>query len=412
MPCRPIALLAVLGLAACDNSRPAGMPLVRIGEGALRVISAGNEVLWGIRDVVDLNGTTWVLTTTAPHIHGFEPTGGLSARFGLNGAGPEELRFPWSVWAGPQPGTVTVWDPGSLAALTFSGHGQLLSSSRTSTLGVVRSDISMVTFGDPFRASKIPGAIVVARYASVVSHGGDLWRGRLFLVSDDGKDLALIIDFASGLLGAQQRANAWMLASVPLWDGCPDGRIAVLDPISRQLLMLSRTGRRLETIPLPWEPDALSDEARLAYLVARIRAEAGDRNITEAEILDHATETARRGGHLFPAEEPFAVDVKCSPGQVWIQEFDPSGHPLGYGPLWRTVALGPRPTVFSRVLFPADFSPFRISDSRAIGVVEDSLGFQRLAAVSLPLGLGPKKRYRSTVPMIPLSTKTTGESQP
>lgn len=375
--------LVVLGGSACDNLQPFEIPLEQIGENALSVLSPGERALWGVRDVVDHDGTIWALTTAAPYVHGFELTGGLSARFGAKGEGPGQLRFPSSVWPGPQPGSVTVWDPGSLAALTFSAHGHFLSSSQTPTLGVVRSDIATVTFGHPFRAFRVPRALVVARYDSGVSHGGDLWNGRLILVSDDAEELGTIIDFARDLPGASHRSTA-LLAPVPLWDGCPDGRIAVLDPIARQLLLVSRTGRLLNAIPLPWETSTLSQESRLAYLVSRIRAEVGDRDVAESEILDHAAQTARTMQGLFAVEEPLAVDLKCSPGQVWIQEFDPDGHPLGYGRVWRTVALNREVGAFSRVRFPADFSPHRISDSQAVGVVVDSVGFQRLAKVTLP----------------------------
>ena len=406
-----ILLLAVLGESACDNSQPTDMPVVRIGEKALSVLSPGHEALWGVRDVVDLDGTIWALTAAAPYVHGFDPTGGLTARFGAKGEGPGELRFPSSVWPGQEPGSLTVWDPGSLAALTFSGDGHLLSSSDTPTLGAVRSDIATVTFGHPFRAVRVAGATVVASYDSGVTHGSDLWNGRLVLVSDDGVELAAVIDFARELPGASQRSTAPMLSPVPLWDGCPDGRIAVFDPVARQLLILSHDGHEREAIPLPWEPEALSDEARLAYMVSRIRAEAGDQDISEAEILGHAMEAVRNAEGMFAAEEPLAVDLKCSPGQVWIQEFDSDTHPLGYGPIWRTVALGHGSAAFSRVLFPNDFSPHRISESRAIGVVVDSVGFQRVATVELPprADPGPLPVHSSGSPAI---TQTQGESQP
>ena len=382
-----VLLMAIFG--GCD-SQPPDMPLVAIDENSISVFSLGNDALWGVKDVVHLNGTIWALTTAAPYVHGFEPTGGFSARFGVKGEGPGELRFPSSMWPGPQPGSVTVWDPGSRAALTFSSRGRLLSASQTPTPGVIRSDIATVTFGHPFRAFKVPRAMVVARYTSSVSHGSDLWNGRLVLVSNDGEELATIIHFAHELPGAAHRSTAPMLAPVPLWDGCPDGRIAVLDPVARLLLILSSSGQRLDVIPLPWEPKPLDQETRLAYLISRIRAEVGDRDIAEAEIVEHATETAGRADDLFGVHEPLAVDLRCSPSKVWIQEFDADSHPLGFGPVWRTVALGHRPAVFSRVLFPPEFSPYRISDSLAIGVVADSVGFQRLAAVTLPSTLDPE----------------------
>ena len=60
-------------------------------------------------------------------------------------------------------------------------------------------------------------------------HGGELERVEQAVAS---------IASAGELPGAPERSNATLLIPVPLWDGCPDGRIAVLDPVARKLFML------------------------------------------------------------------------------------------------------------------------------------------------------------------------------
>ena len=193
----------------------------------------------------------------------------------------------------------------------------------------------------------------------------------------------MLIDFASELPGASMRPTGSLLAPVPLWDGCPDGRIAVLDPVARTLFMLDPDGDAHEAVALPWHSGLLDANARIAYMTARVRSEVGDGSVSEAEIVSYATDAARNAADLFATDEPLGVDLKCAPGRVWIQEFVGTTHPLGYGPLWRTVNLGDGVT-FSRIVFPPDFDPHRITETHAIGVLLDSVGLQRVATVSLP----------------------------
>ena len=374
-----------------------------IGPLSLTVVSPAADPLWDVRDVLAHDGTIWALTASAPYVHGFDRSGELTARFGDSGEGPGEFRFPSAVWPGQAPGSLTVWDSGSFSALTFSGFGALLSSMHAPALGAIRSDIASVTFGDPFRAARVPGGLVAARYESGVNEGTDLWYGGLVRIPDDGGEAQVLIDFATELPGASMRPTGSLLAPVPLWDGCPDGRIAVLDPVARTLFMLDPDGKRREALLLPWHPVPLDDNARVAYMTSRVRSEIQDGSVSEGEIVKYATEAAHRVAEMFAIEEPLGVDLKCAPDRVWIREFDGSTHPLGYGPLWRTVNLDQEPVTFSRVVFPRDFSPYRITESRAIGVVLNSIGLQRVAAVTLP----PFLRQGPSPPPTPLPTYPT-----
>ena len=379
-----LVTLAMVAGSSCEAPGRGVMPLLPIDRQALTVVSTQKDALWDVRDVVDDGATLWALTASAPFVHGFGPTGELTARFGSSGQGPSEFRFPSAVWPGHASGSLTVWDHGAFAARTFSRHGTLLSSQGALMLGAIRSDIATVTFGDPFRAVRVPGGFLATHYKSGVNHADDLWHGRLVRVPDNGGDPQVLIDFAGELPGAPVRSNATLLIPVPLWDGCPDGRIAVLDPVARKLIMLDPADGEREEIALPWQPREMGSNARLAYMTARIKAEAGDQEIPEAEIQNFAAAAVRNGQSMFALEEPIGVDLKCAPRQVWIQEFDATSNPLGFGPFWRTVALDGEGVTFSRVLFPKGFNPHRISESRAIGVVVDSVGLQRLAILSLP----------------------------
>ena len=143
---RSLALPATLAISSCDGPQPVDMPVIPIDPQSLTVLSPAQDALWDVRDVLVVDGTIWALTASAPNVHGFGPTGKLTGRFGRVGEGPGEFRFPSAIWPGGSSGSLTVWDSGSFAALTFSTGGALLSSSRTPLQGAIRSDIGTVTW--------------------------------------------------------------------------------------------------------------------------------------------------------------------------------------------------------------------------------------------------------------------------
>ena len=218
---RSLALPAMLAVSSCDGPQPVDVPVISIDPQSLTVLYPAQDAFWDVRDVLVVDGSIWALTASAPYIHGFGPTGNLTARFGSAGEGPSEFRFPSAIWPGGVSGSLTVWDSGSFAALTFSTGGALLSSSRTTIQGSVRSDIGTVTFGDPFRAVPVPSGLIVARYDSGVSHGRDLWNGQLVHIPGGGGDPRVLLDFAADLPGATRLPSASLMAPVP-----PLGRLS------------------------------------------------------------------------------------------------------------------------------------------------------------------------------------------
>ena len=85
---------------------------------------------------------------------------------------------------------------------------------------------------------------------------------------------------------------------------------------------------------------------------------------------------------------PLAVDIKCSAGRVWMQEYDGAAHPLGYSQSWNAVTLSDGGTsAYSEVILPSAFQLFRVSDSHLLGVVTDGMDLQRVASIPLPPSL-------------------------
>ena len=92
---RTVALPAILAMSSCDGPRPVDMPVIAIDPQSLTVLSPAQHALWNVRDVLVADDAIWALTASAPYVHGFGPTGKLTARFGSVGEGPGE--FPFSV---------------------------------------------------------------------------------------------------------------------------------------------------------------------------------------------------------------------------------------------------------------------------------------------------------------------------
>ena len=383
--CALVSMLLILGAPSCGSDRVGDIAPLRIGVEALKLVSPADDALWEVRDILEHRGTVWALTGSAPFVHGFTPGGARVAAFGTAGEGPGEFRYPHGLWPGDSEGTLTVWDAGRSTALTVSSSGKLLASRPLSDPGVIRSDIRTVTFGDPFRVFKRHDAVVLGRYDSGVSSGDDLWRGKLVRASGNGQAAEeVIVDFVRDLPGAARRPGMpSVLTPVPLWDGCPDGQVAVLDPIERTLYMFGPGRSDPDAIPLPWKSQELQRVEKFRYLRHQIAAELRNQDVPASEIDRIAKSVLADAEGMFPHEAPIGVDLRCSRDRVWIQEFDGDSHPLGYGPRWRTVSrgvLGPR---FGQVTFPAGFMPYRITDSRAVGVVTDDLSLQRLATVDI-----------------------------
>ena len=65
--------------------------------------------------------------------------------------------------------------------------------------------------------------------------------------------------------------------------------------------------------------------------------------------------------------------ARCGPNRIWLQEYDGSSSPLGYGAWWRTAKMDERPRHrFTRVVFPPEFVPLRFPETQVMGTVANS----------------------------------------
>ena len=379
--------LAVLTLTSCESGSP-DSSTVEIDPAALTVFDEG-EQLWGVRDVVRSGNAIWTLTEREPFLRAYSPSGRLLAEFGSLGEGPGELRNPRAVSAAASDDGVVVWDLATGSRPVFTVEGTLLSSAPIPDVRRrARMDIESVTFGDPFRVAEGDGGTLVVDYGTGPNLPDDMWSGTIVRVAADGSETTAQVDFSADLEGAESRTTTLMgLAPVPLWDRCPDGRIAVLDPVARHLRLFGPDGSSQEPTPVPWTPRALLQEELVGYIRARMQVETREQDVSPAEIEQAAAEAVANAGDFLPSETPLAVDLLCSGDRVWVQEFDGPAHPMGYGRAWWSVfvdAGADRYGRVERVIFPERFAPYQIMDSMAIGIVTDAMDLQRVAVVRLP----------------------------
>ena len=386
LPILPLLVLGTLVMGSCAPTPPdTAAAEVEIAPSAVTTFEEG-EALWGVRDIIESGEVIWALTEAAPFLRAHDRSGRVLADFGRSGQGPGELFNPWILSTAPSPGEVIAWDLATRRRSRFDARGNFVTSTPVPITpgGTIRADIRSVTFGDPFRVAEDGTGVRVASYSGGINRGDDFWGGKILGITHGDAEPAVLVDFAADLPGAAIRILVIGLAPVPLWDGCAGGVVAVLDPVDRSLRLYGPGGTKDRHIPLPWPARPLSHEERLGYVLGMMRNEARGTNITEAEIERAAADVLARAGDDLPAEAPIGVDLRCSPRRIWIQEFDgSSSHPLGYGRAWRTVSLTDAAPQFQRVIFPEGFTPYRFTDSAAIGVLTDSMELQRVAVVRL-----------------------------
>ena len=385
-PVLPLLALGVLGAGSCAPEAPDTSTVeVEISRSALTIFQEGEE-LWDVRDIIESDEVIWVLTAAAPFLRAYDRSGRMLADFGKSGDGPGELRNPWVLSATTSGGEVIAWDLGTRRHSRFDVGGNFLTSTPTTiTRESIRADIRSVTFGDPFRVAEDDTGIWTASYPGGITRSDDFWSGRIVRHAHGDVEPAVAVDFAVDLPGAASRVPAMGLAPVPLWDGCADGVVAVLDPVDSSLHLYGPGGTKVRQIALPWTSRPLSHEERLGYVRAMMRNETRGTNVNDGEIERAAEDVLEQAGGHLPEVAPIGIDLRCSPERIWIQEFDGSSHPLGYGRTWMTAALKDTAPQFQRIVFPDGFTPYRLTGSVAVGVVRDSMELQRVAIVRLPV---------------------------
>ena len=398
IPKRLLGVVLTLLVAGCAETHGTNPVSISIDADQMTWQSP-EDLLWGVADVLEKDGVIWVLSPVNPFVHGLR-SGAEVAAFGTQGGGPGEFRSARALLPFGEIGQITVWDAASRLYRTFSSDGTPVSTREARAIGTVRGDIDVVTFGDPLRVAPTAGnGTVRAEFAGAVMWGSDLWTGALARTGADG-NVERVVDFGD-LRGASHEdvRTRSVLVPVPLWDACPDGSVVVLDPMARYLYIVESSWEARDSLAVPWDARPLDRADRINYLKGQMTAELQGRSVESGEMEAMLARAEEGGRDQFPPSAPLAVDIKCSAGRVWMQQYDGAAHPLGFSQTWRTVALaGGGTSAYSEVVLPPAFQLFRVSDSHLLGVVTDDMDLQRVATIPLPQSLRrPKGGMRRPV---------------
>ncbi len=386
IPTSFLSFALTLLVAGCAEGRSSDPTLISIDSNQVTWQSP-EGAFWGITDVLERDGVIWVLSPVDPFVHGLR-SGAEVAAFGSQGDGPGEFRSARALLPIGDAGQITIWDAASRLYRTFSHEGLPVSAREAGALGTVRGDIDVVTFGDPLRmAATAKGGTVKAEFPGAVMWGSDLWTARL-VRSEAGSKVQRLVDFGD-LRGASHEdlRTRSVLVPVPLWDACPDGSVVVLDPMARFLYRIESSWEERDSLFVPWDVRPLSRSDRLNHLSGQMKAELQGQRVESSEMEAMLARAEEGSRDQFPASAPLAVDIKCSEGRVWMQEYDGAAHPLGFGRKWRTVSLAGSTSAYSDVILPPAFQLFRVSNPHLLGVVTEDMDLQRVASIPLPQSL-------------------------
>jgi len=380
---RFVGIALTLLISGCTEDPGSSPTSISIDSSQL-IWQSPEGTFWEVADVLEKDGTIWVLSPADPFVHGLR-SGAEVVVFGSQGDGPDEFRSARALLPLGEVGHITVWDAGLRLYRTFSPDGVQVSTREASALSTVRGDIDAVTFGDPLRvATTTNGDIVKAEFPSAVMWGGDLWTATLLRFQADG-NMERVVDFGD-LQGASHEdlRTKRILVPVPLWDACPDGSVAVLDPIARSLYLIDSGWEERDSLSVPWDHLPLTRADRLNYLSGQMEAELRGQQIESSEMETMLARAEEGSRDQFPVLAPLAVDIRCSQGGVWVQKYDAASHPLGFGRTWHVFPFDGSSSEHSAVTLPPGFRLVRVSDSHLWGVVTDDMDLQRIASIPLP----------------------------
>jgi len=370
-----LALLALSATACGNNDASETLETVV----TIEELQVGIEptLFTDVREIVPVEGGAWVLDGAAPHVTLLDEAGDVVVRFGNEGAGPEEFSAPWAmqVFGLGDAAQVAIWDLGNARVSTFSPEGELLSTHRieTGTLDGIRLDIRNVTYADPFRVRQSRGRFVFGRYPGTVSQTWDLLRGEVMASGSVELASPMLVAPLTEPVTFSASAELTELRALPLWDACTEGSVLVWRPDLGSLRWVGPAGATHREELVPFGPRAMTHEDVVGYLRLMARLELGVEPEEKGIDIEAMARSSRK---YFAARAPLATDLRCGAGEdAWLRLFDTTHDPLGRGATW--ITLGDEG--LRSLQFPDSFSPFAFEDTGVYGVLEDDLGFQRVA---------------------------------
>ena len=383
----PMRAAALCVLVACSGDADESAPwIVDLTE--IHLFDA-NESLNVVRSLsVDASGEVWVLGGTEPFVHRYDSTGKLLISFGrgIDGSGglqlPDEVLPPTA--ADPH---VIVWSAGSGQLNRFRPDGAAAGAMGPVPVSsvdptVVEQDtfarvLPMARWGRGFllqdqRPRKGPGP------QSTMS----LANSALVALDSGGAPIDTVVEFRTLISPRRPASMVTDLAPLPVWTVCGDGAAAVVDPYAMRVRWYGPDGRRTSIDTLALEEQPITDADIERWLRNRATVSVGGRavpvTLVEDDLKDYLGARRAELGTVAPP----AVRVLCDEGRtLWLQRYITADEPRGLGREWVIFSKG---RVVRRYRFPPRFQPMALHGAKAIGILRDSLGIDRVAAVNVP----------------------------
>jgi hypothetical protein len=281
---------------------------------------------------------------------------------------------------------VAVWDVGNRKLTTYDDSGSVETETPWSPGrgGFVRSDIREVSYGDPFRIARRDDRYLLAIYGGL-SETGDFRHGALLTTDRDGNAQDTLLDFWRDIWSRHEPEAARELVDVPHWAPCGIDEVVVLEPFGPSLRWLSWSGTVLREDTLDLPRHELSEAVILNHVRSAAAPELRGRRYDASQVNQRLREMISHNRDLFGHHEPLAVRLLCDPvGRAWLKRFPEDPRSSREGGQWVVRAPG---ASLVMVRMPSGFEPWRFEQEAIVGVLTDSLDFQRVAVIALPAKL-------------------------
>jgi hypothetical protein len=369
-----VATLALVAVGCSGGDRrargdPAADQLVSPDE--VHVVGASDAIV-RIADVQPTSdGTLWVLNSSAPFFLAFGPDGRLLRSHGARGEGPGEFRTPNVLLGRSASNEVWTYDRGAQALYRISAPGDsatALPLPRDSLAAdrIVAIDNLGTGTGRAWIRLTADG-FLVARSRGATSGVGRLWQTDLVELRPDGS-LRRVFSPANAVGERPDHlASAEQLSPFPMWARCPDGSVAVYDPVRNALRRFTAEGVERAAQALPPErrlensPERLFSLAYVSMVELSGPGPAPDTSQFRAMLRDGWDELSRTMAPLLPEYG----DLHCAGRNVvWIQPVDAGTGRMGRGPAWLRID---EDGTLQRVILPERFRPLRFTEDRIWG---------------------------------------------
>ena len=379
---RPALVMAPL-LWGCSVDDGIAVPMQELLDADLHII-AQSDSLHRIRDVeLSPDGSLWVLNGQSPFLLRFRD-GRTVEVWGHQGEGPDELGYPVALILEPGNARPTLFDVRKLRWGRLNERG----SADWQPLGFrferTLVELQWTSYGVVFPFYALGERVLTARYLAGLENQAGFWYSSIIAFEPGTDSAATILRFDSIARSPNVRETlgfALRLIPIPLWTVCPGvpETIVTYVPIRGQLQWLSAAGDVQRTLQVQEPVRRLSDED-LEKFAMFILDENTDGS-PSPEAVEEMRRLLRRVRQEFGSQKPTFVGIQCDDqDRIWLQEFSTEHSPVGWGRDWYVFDDG---GPMGMVRLPVGFLPRLVHSNWILGILEDSIGLQKVAMAAL-----------------------------